>query len=316
MMASSEQLADAITEIVARVGTPRPGSVRDLFDLPIYRSPRKSEEKSRGEAPGEAHRAVRRVRRVHEQRSHRGEAMITNRESGTRIDEIAPGIHRISTPVPPEAMPGGFTFNQFLIEDEQPLLYHTGPKKMFGLIREAIDRVLPAESLRWIGFSHYEADECGSLNEFLDLASDAEPLCSVTAKMVSVDDVASRPARAIGDGEVLSLGRHRVRWLDTPHFPHGWECGHLFEETTSTLFCGDLFTQAGHEHEALTKADILGPSEVMRASMDYYSATQHGVALADKLAATHPSILACMHGASWEGDGARLLRELGRTLGG
>jgi len=242
--------------------------------------------------------------------------MITNSESGTRIDEIAAGIHRISTPVPPEAMPGGFTFNQFLIEDEQPLLYHTGPKKLFPLIREAIGHVLPVESLRFIGFSHYEADECGSLNDFLDAAPDAEPLCSVTAKMVSVDDVALRPARAMGDGEVISLGRHRVRWLDTPHFPHGWECGHLYEESTSTLFCGDLFTQGGHEHDALTKADILASSEVMRSGMDYYSATSHGAALADKLAATNPSVLACMHGASWEGDGARMLRDLGQALAG
>jgi len=241
--------------------------------------------------------------------------MITNEESGTTIDEIAAGIHRISTPVPPEAMPGGFTFNQFLIEDEQPLLYHTGPKKLFPLIREAIDRVLPAESIRYIGFSHYEADECGSLNDFLDLAPAAEPLCSVTAKMVSIDDIAIRPARGIADEEVVSLGRHRVRWLDAPHFPHGWECGHLYEETTSTLFCGDLFTQGGDVHEALTRADILGPSEIMRSGMDYYSATPEGGKLAEKLAATSPSVLACMHGASWEGDGAQMLRELAKALG-
>jgi len=242
--------------------------------------------------------------------------MITNPNSGTRIDEIAAGIHRISTPVPPEAMPGGFTFNQFLIEDERPLLYHTGPKKMYPLVREAIDRVLPVGSLRYVGFSHYEADECGSLNDFLEAAPEAEPLCSLTAKMVSVDDVALRPARSIADGETLDLGRHRVRWLDTPHFPHGWECGHLYEETTSTLFCGDLFTQGGHEHSALTRDDILAPSEAMRAGMDYYSATSHGLELAEKLAATRPALLACMHGASWEGDGARILRDLGRALTG
>ena len=118
--------------------------------------------------------------------------MITNEDSGTSIEEIASGIYRISTPVPPEAMPGGFTFNQFVVDDERPLLYHTGPKKMFPLVREAIDRVLPVESLRYIGFSHYEADECGSLNDFLAMALDAEPLCSVTAKMVSVDDIAER----------------------------------------------------------------------------------------------------------------------------
>lgn len=240
--------------------------------------------------------------------------MITNSESGTRIDEIAPGIHRVSTPVPPDVMPGGFTFNQFLVEDEHPLLYHTGPKKMFPLVWEAIEQVLPVDSLRYIGFSHYEADECGSLNDFLALAPAAEPLCSVTAKMVSVDDISLRSARAIADGEMISLGRHRVRWLDTPHFPHAWECGHLFEETTSTLFCGDLFTQGGDRHEAVTKEDILGPSEQMRRGMDYYSATRNGADLAEKLAATRPALLACMHGASWEGDGAGLLRELGEVL--
>lgn len=241
--------------------------------------------------------------------------MITNQDSGTCIDEIAAGIYRISTPVPPEAMPGGFTFNQFLIEDEQPLLYHTGPKKMFPLISEAIARVLPVESLRYVGFSHYEADECGSLNDFLELALKAEPLCSVTAKTVSVDDTSIRPAREIADGESLSLGNHVLRWLDTPHFPHGWECGHLFEETTSTLFCGDLFTQGGNRHEPVTTIDILGPSEEMRKGLDCYSATAHGKDYAEKLAATQPKRLACMHGASWEGDGAKLLRQLGVALG-
>lgn len=241
--------------------------------------------------------------------------MITNETSGTRIDEIAPGIHRISTPIGADVMPGGFTFNQFLIEDERPLLYHTGPLKLFPLVSEAIARVLPVRSLRYVGFSHYEADECGSLNDFLRLAPDAEPLCSQTAKMVSIDDVAIRPARAIQDGESIPLGRHRVRWLDAPHFPHGWECGHLFEETTSTLFCGDLFTQAGDRHDPVTENDILAPSEAMRAGMDYYSNTRTGAQLAEKLAATNPRLLACMHGASWRGDGAVLLRALGKALG-
>lgn len=133
--------------------------------------------------------------------------------------------------------------------------------------------------------------------------------------MVSIDDVSTRPARAIADGETLSIGQHRVRWLDTPHFPHGWECGHLFEETTATLFCGDLFTQGGARHEPVTESDILAPSEAMRSGMDYYSATTHGLELAEKLAATKPEVLACMHGASWRGDGAKMLRALGRTLG-
>jgi flavorubredoxin len=240
--------------------------------------------------------------------------MITNQESGTTVDEIVPDIYRISTPVPPAAMPGGFTFNQYLIKDEMPLLYHTGLKQLFPLVREAIETVLPVESLRYIGFSHYEADECGSLNNFLELAPNAEPLCSVTAKMVSIDDIALRPALALADGEEISLGAHVVRWLDTPHFPHAWECGHLFETTTSTLFCGDLFTQGGDQHEPVTKTDILAASEEMRSGMDYYSATVNGMMLAKKLAETNPKILACMHGAAWEGDGTKLLLSLGRAL--
>lgn len=241
--------------------------------------------------------------------------MIVNTQSQTRIDEIADGIHRISTPVPPEVVPGGFTFNQYLIVDESPLLYHTGPRQMFPLVSEAIGSVIPVDSLRFIAFSHYESDECGSLNEFLEAAPGAEPLCSGIAKMVSVDDIASRPARAMADGEELSLGSHVVRWIDTPHFPHGWECGHLFETTTGTLFCGDLFTQGGDKHDPVTTDDILATSEQMRSALDYYSHTRHVSVLAEKLAATDPKLLACMHGAAWQGDGATMLRNLGRELG-
>lgn len=242
--------------------------------------------------------------------------METNKQSGTTINEIADGIYRISTPVPPETMPGGFTFNQFLIVDEAPLLYHTGPRKMLPLVQEAINALIPVNSLRYIGFSHFEADECGSLNNFLEMAPNAEPLCSQIAKMVSVDDIAIRPAHALADGEELSLGTHVVRWIDTPHFPHAWECGHLFERTTKTLFCGDLFTQGGHQHEPLTTSDILEPSEQMRGAMDYFSQTRLAHELAEKLAITAPLVLACMHGASWKGDGATLLRQLGGRLAG
>jgi flavorubredoxin len=242
--------------------------------------------------------------------------MITNQKSGTTIDEIGEAIFRISTPVPPEAIPGGFTFNQFLISDDHPLLYHSGPRKMFPLVQEAIASIIPVESLRYIGLSHFEADECGALNEFLEAAPEAEPLCSRTAKMVSVDDFALRPARALADGEELSLGTHVVRWIDTPHFPHGWECGHLFESTTQTLFCGDLFTQGGHEHDALTSEDILQNSEAARDMFGYFCETRQVQELAEKLASTSPCILACMHGAAWKGDGGELLRELGRRLTG
>lgn len=240
--------------------------------------------------------------------------MITNAQTGTRIDAITDGIYRISTPVPPEVLPGGFSFNQYLVVDESPLLYHTGPRKLFDLVREAIESVIPVDTLRWVGLSHYEADECGSLNEFLEAAPAATALCGAIAAMVSVDDVAIRPARGMGDGEEISLGSHTVRWIDTPHFPHGWECGHLFETSTRTLFCGDLFTQGGSDHPPLTSADILEPSEQMRGALDYYSHTPNALELADKLAATDPRILACMHGSAWEGDGADLLRRLGARL--
>ena len=237
-----------------------------------------------------------------------------NSNNSTRIDEIASGIFRISTPVPPEAIPGGFSFNQYLVVDEAPLLYHTGTKNMFPKVRDAIATVIPVESLRYIGFSHYEADECGSLNKFLEVAPNAEPLCSQIAKMVSVDDFASRPAHALSDGEELSLGEHKIKWIDTPHLPHGWECGHLFESTTKTLFCGDLFTQGGHEHEALTSNDILEPSEQMRSALDYYSHTGNVHQLMEKLAINAPEVLACMHGAAWKGDGGALLRQLAIRL--
>ena len=240
--------------------------------------------------------------------------MNTDPQDATRIDEIADGIYRISTPVPPSVIPGGFSFNQYLVVDDAPLLHHTGLSKMFPAVRDAIASVIPVESLRYISFSHYEADECGSLNEFLQLAPQAEPLCSRIAKMVSVDDIALRPARALGDGEELSLGTHTVRWIDTPHLPHAWECGHLFETTTKTLFCGDLFTQGGHEHEPLTAEDILESSEAMRGGLDYFSQTRQVTELTEKLAATSPRILACMHGSAWQGDGAALLRQLAKRL--
>lgn len=240
---------------------------------------------------------------------------ITNSQSNTSIAEIADGIYRISTPVPPNpALPGGFTFNQFLIVDDAPLLFHTGPRKMFALVREAIEAVIPVSSLRFLGLSHFEADECGALNEFLAIAPRAQPLCGAVEKMVSVDDVADREARGLGDGEKLQIGTHTLRWIDTPHLPHGWGCGYLFEQTTRTLLCGDMFTQPGADHSPVTEGDILGPSEAMRGQMDYYAHTRNGDALITKLAATEPRLLACMHGAAWSGDGADLLNQLATAL--
>jgi flavorubredoxin len=232
----------------------------------------------------------------------------------TRIDEIADDIFRISTPVPPSEVPGGFTFNQFLIRDERPLLYHTGLRRMFPAVRGALEKVLPVEALRYLAFSHFESDECGALNAFLEAAPDAEALCSEVAAMVSIGDFACRPPRALRDGEEVSLGRHRVRWVDTPHLPHAWECGHLFDATTGTLFCGDLFTQGGDEHPPVTGGDILGPSEAMRAGLDYFSHTLRARDLLERLAELRPTTLACMHGASWRGDGGALLRALAEAL--
>jgi flavorubredoxin len=231
----------------------------------------------------------------------------------TRVHEISDGIYRINTPVD---LPGGFgfNFNQYLIVDEEPLLFHTGPRRLFPLVSAAVATVMPLEKLRWVSFSHFEADECGALNEWLAASPQAQPLCGSVAAMVSVEDVADRAPRPLKDGETVSLGRHTVRWLDTPHLPHAWECGYLFEETTGTLLCGDLFTQPGHGDKALTEDDILGPSEGMRGAMDYFSHTKNTSTLIEKLAATQPKTLACMHGSAWKGDGASLLRELGKIL--
>lgn len=237
---------------------------------------------------------------------------ITNKESGTNVHEVADGIYRISTSV---TIPGGgFSFNQYLIDDDEPLLFHTGPRKMFSLVREAVASVLPPQSLRHIAFSHVEADECGSLNEWLAVAPQAAPLCGSVAAMVSISDLADRPPRALGDGELVSLGKRSVRWYDAPHLPHAWECGFLMEERTGTLFCGDLFTQGGAGNPAVTESDILGPSEAFRHGMDYFSHTRNARPMLERLAATAPATLACMHGSAWRGDGAKLLRELADVL--
>lgn len=238
---------------------------------------------------------------------------VTNKESGTNVHEIADEIYRINTPV---VVPGagGFSFNQYLIVDIEPLLFHTGPRKMFPLVREAVASIMPVERLRYIGFSHVEADECGSLNEWLAAAPESLPLCGSVAAMVSIGDLADREPRALADGELLPLGKHSVRWFDTPHLPHGWECGYLLEEHTSTLLCGDLFTQGGADLPPLTEADILGPSEAFRKEMDYFSHTKNARALLEKLALANPATLACMHGSAWRGNGAALLRALADKL--
>jgi flavorubredoxin len=238
---------------------------------------------------------------------------VTNRQSGTNVHEVCDGIYRINTPVEiPGA--GGFSFNQYLILDEESLLFHTGPRRMFPLVREAVASVLPLERLRHIAFSHVEADECGSLNEWLGVAPHSAPLCGGVAGMVSIEDLADRAPRVVADGELLPLGEHAVRWFDTPHLPHGWDCGFLLEERTRTLLCGDLFTQGGAGQPPVTESDILGPSEDFRNAMDYFSHTKNARMMLERLAATSPTTLACMHGSAWRGDGAGLLRALADAL--
>jgi flavorubredoxin len=241
---------------------------------------------------------------------------ITNSLSGTNVHEIAAGIFRISTAVPPSQIPGGFTFNQFLIEDEEPLLFHTGPRKMFPLVREAVRHVLgDVARLRYVAFSHVEADESGSLNDWLREAPRSEPVCGMIAANVSVNDLADRPAVALADQQELSLGRRSVRWLDAPHLPHNWECGYIYETTTSTLLCGDLFTHGGAQLPAVTDSEVLGPSEAFRKMMGGVALEANTRALLTKLAATQPKVLALMHGSSFRGDGAALLHGLADALG-
>jgi flavorubredoxin len=239
--------------------------------------------------------------------------MITNAASGTNLHEIAAGIYRINTPIVVQDGPD-FNFNQYLIADEAPLLFHTGPRRMFPLVAEAIAKVVPLERLRYVAFSHFEADECGSLNDFLAAAPQAEALCSRIGAMVSVNDIAMRPPHALADGDVLSIGRHRLRWHDAPHVPHGWDCGFLMELETRTLLCGDLFTQGGAGKTPITEGDILGPSEEFRRPMDYYTHSPDTGATIERLAAEKPTTLACMHGSAWRGDGAALLRALARSV--
>lgn len=227
----------------------------------------------------------------------------------TKISEIADGIYRLSTFVPDIAPPAGFTFNQFLVLGDAPLLFHTGPRKMFPLVRDAVTRLMPPERLRWSTFGHYEADECGAMNDWLALAPQAEVAHGQTACLVSLNDMADRAPRILQDGETLDLGRgKRVRYLDTPHVPHGWEAGLIYEESTGTLLCGDLFTQLGDV--AATSGDIVGPAIAAEDVFQYSSLTPAMGTTIRRLATLAPRNLALMHGPSFTGDGASALRAL------
>jgi flavorubredoxin len=231
----------------------------------------------------------------------------------TTIDEVGEQIYRISIEIPPGTIPGGFTFNQYLIVDDEPLLFHTGPRPFFSFVKNAIEKVMPVKNLKHIGFSHYEQDECGSLNEFLAVAPQANPVCGQVNVMINGPGMDRSPT-GLADGATFRIGKKTMRWIDAPHFPHGWECGYMFEEQTKTLLCGDLFTQPGVGMAALTESDILGPSEAMRKSMDYFSHGTNTEPLLKKIAATRPLLLACMHGSAWRGNGAELLQELSGVL--
>jgi flavorubredoxin len=222
-----------------------------------------------------------------------------------RIDEVADRIYRFSTFVP-DIGPTGFTFNQYLVVDEEPLLFHTGLRHLFPHVAEAIATLTPLESLRWITFGHLEADENGSMNELLEVAPRAEVAHGATGCMVSLNDLALRPPVQLADGEVIELGAHRIRHIDTPHVPHGWEARVLFEETTGTLLCGDLFTQLG-DGPAVTTDDIV---EAASQAEDVFGAsclTPTTGSTIRGLAELAPSTLAVMHGSCFCGDGAAAL---------
>jgi len=235
---------------------------------------------------------------------------VTNAQSGTSIVEIERGIWRISTPLPPEMLPGGFTMNQFLVVDDEPLLFHTGPRAMFPLVREAIEHVMPIAKLRWISYSHVESDESGALEDLLALAPAARPLCGRIGGMIG----SAPEMRVVGDGETFSIGSRELVWLDTPHMPHGWDAGVLFDATTRTLFCSDIFTQPGAEHSPVTDGDVFAASEPMRKMMGYMPASLETSRHLERLAAMEPAVLACMHGSSFRGSGMGILRELAGVI--
>ncbi|HEX6393285.1 MAG TPA: MBL fold metallo-hydrolase [Acidimicrobiales bacterium] len=224
----------------------------------------------------------------------------------TTVTEIADGIYRLSTLT--DAVPGGFTFNQFLVKGDEPLLFHTGLKESFQSVSDAVNTVVPVETLRWVTFGHWEADESGALNQWLTAAPHAELAVGAIGTMLSGNDQAIRPPRPLANGEVLDLGPKRVRWIDTPHVPHGWDAGLLFEETTGTLLCGDLFAQTGDA--SITEGDIVTPAAAVEDMMSATSLTPRTAPTIRGLADLRPSTLALMHGPSFRGDGASALLAL------
>jgi flavorubredoxin len=227
------------------------------------------------------------------------------------VTEIAPDLYRISIYVPEIDL----QFSQFLVKDDEPLLFHTGMKALFPQVRDAVASLMDPAAVRWIGFSHFEADECGSLNEWLQTAPAAQPVCSMVGALVSVNDFALRPARGMADAEVLTTGKYRFRFLHTPHVPHCWEAGHLFEESNRTLLCSDLFHQCG-DVEPLTESEVIGRAR--KTLIDYQASpfanympyTKHTEGILQRLADLKPRTIATMHGSAYAGDGGRALRDL------
>src|SRR5438270_1338624 len=227
----------------------------------------------------------------------------------TTSHEIAPGIFRLSTFVPDIAPPAGFTFNQFLIVADQPMLFHCGPLGMFPLVSAAVGKIMPVDRLRWISFGHVESIECGAMNLWLEAAPEAQVVFNPLGCMVSLNDLADRPPRPVGDDEVLDFGGKRVRIIATPHVPHGWEAQVLYEETTRTLLCGDLFTHFGNG-EPVTREDLIGPALEAEAIFHPTSIGPMTAPAIRRLAELKPQRLALMHGSSFEGDGAQQLSRL------
>lgn len=229
----------------------------------------------------------------------------------TAIAEIAPDVHRISILYPEINL----QFNHFLVVDDEPLLYHTGMRRMFPEVLEAVKRVIDPATLRWIGFSHFEVDECGSLNDWLKLAPNAQAVSGVVGSMVNLNDFADRPPRALNADEIFTTGKYHFRYRPTPHLPHGWDAGVLFEESQRILFCSDLFTHNG-DVEPLTDSDILGRARQSLVDfqagplMDYMPYTKNTRPLLEGLAALAPRTLATMHGSAYTGDCAKALIEL------
>jgi flavorubredoxin len=225
----------------------------------------------------------------------------------TKVDEIAPDIFRLSTLIA-EAAPDGFTFNQFLIRDEQPFLFHTGMRQIYPLVSAALQTLIPLETLRWIGFGHIEADECGAMNLLLADAPHAEVVHGPLACLVSINDLADRPPHMVGD-EPLDLGAHRMQFISTSHVPHNWESGLWHEQTTHTLLAGDLFAHTG-DPAALTDGDIIGPALAAEQLFQSTSMSANLEPTLHQLADLEPQTLAMMHGGSFHGDGGTQLRTL------